>query len=90
VGTEARYEYTLIGPPVNEAARLTDVAKGRTVKVLASVETVRRAASEAARWHDVGTAALRGRAAPTAIYEPAAGEPAVAGGSGSSGEETRR
>ncbi len=29
VGTEARYEYTVIGPAVNEAARLTDVAKGR-------------------------------------------------------------
>ncbi len=70
VGTEARYEYTVIGPAVNEAARLTDVAKGREVKVLASGETVRRAAGEARRWHDVGTAALRGRNAPTAIYEP--------------------
>ena len=34
----------MIGPAVNEAARLTDVAKGRAVKVLASSETVRRAA----------------------------------------------
>ena len=70
VGTEARYEYTVIGPAVNEAARLTDVAKGRTVKVLASGEAVRRAGDEAAEWTDVGTVALRGRAAPTAIYEP--------------------
>jgi adenylate cyclase len=90
VGTEARYEYTVIGPPVNEAARLTDVAKGRTVKVLASGETVRRAAGEASRWRDVGSAALRGRSSPTAIYEPVADEPAVAGGSGSSGEGARR
>jgi adenylate cyclase len=72
VGTEARYEYTVIGPAVNEAARLTDVAKGRPVKVLASAETVRRAAGEADRWHDVGTVALRGRTAPTAIFEPLA------------------
>jgi class 3 adenylate cyclase len=77
VGTEARYEYTVIGPPVNEAARLTDVAKGRAVKVLASAETVRRAAAEAERWHDVGTVAVRGRTAPTAIYEPLVVEPAV-------------
>ena len=78
VGTEARYEYTVIGSAVNEAARLTDVAKGREVKVLASGETVRRAAGEARRWRDVGTAALRGRTAPTAIYEPVVDEPAVA------------
>ena len=78
VGTEARYEYTVIGPPVNEAARLTDVAKGRAVKVLASGETVRRAAGEAERWHDVGTAALRGRAAPTALYGPYVDEPTPA------------
>ena len=78
VGTEARYEYTVIGPAVNEAARLTEVAKGRAVKVLASSETVRRAAGEADRWHDVGTVALRGRAAPTAIFAPLVDEPAPA------------
>jgi adenylate cyclase len=77
VGTEARYEYTVIGPAVNEAARLTDVAKDRAVKVLASGETVGRAAGEADRWRDVGTAALRGRAAPTAMYEPTVDEPAT-------------
>jgi adenylate cyclase len=70
VGTEARYEYTVIGPAVNEAARLTNVAKGREVKVLASAATVHRAAGEADRWHDVGTVALRGRTTPTAIYAP--------------------
>jgi adenylate cyclase len=78
VGTEARYEYTVLGPAVNEAARLTEVAKGRAVKVLASSETVRRAAGEASRWHDVGTVALRGRAAPTAIFAPLVDEPAAA------------
>jgi adenylate cyclase len=70
VGTEARYEYTVIGPAVNEAARLTDLAKGRAVKVLASVEVVRRGGGEATKWRDVGTVALRGRQSPTAIFEP--------------------
>ncbi|HET8619784.1 MAG TPA: adenylate/guanylate cyclase domain-containing protein [Acidimicrobiales bacterium] len=77
VGTEARYEYTVIGTAVNEAARLTEVAKGRTVKVLASAESVRRASREAGGWHDVGTVALRGRSAPTAIYVPVVEEPAT-------------
>lgn len=78
VGTEARYEYTVIGAAVNEAARLTEVAKGRHVKVLASSDTVRRAAAEAERWQDVGTVALRGRTAPTAIFAPLVDEPASA------------
>jgi adenylate cyclase len=79
VGTEARYEYTVIGPAVNEAARLTDVAKGRPLKALASGEVVRRAGDEAASWHDVGTAALRGRQSPTAIFEPVVTAPAASG-----------
>jgi adenylate cyclase len=70
VGTEARYEYTVIGPAVNEAARLTEVAKGRPIKALASEETVRRAGGESERWRDVGTVALRGRSTPTAMREP--------------------
>jgi adenylate cyclase len=70
VGTEARYEYTVIGPAVNEAARLTEVAKGRPIKVLASEATVRRAGAEGDRWRDVGTVALRGRSTPTAMREP--------------------
>jgi adenylate cyclase len=78
VGTEARYEYTVIGPAVNEAARLTDIAKGRAVKVLASAESVRRARGEASHWRDVGTVAVRGRTTPTVIYEPLTGAAIVA------------
>jgi adenylate cyclase len=75
VGTEVRYEYTVVGRAVNEAARITEVAKGRVTKVLASDETVLRAGPEARCWHDVGTLRLRGRAAPTTIYEPGAEVP---------------
>src|SRR5690606_39812645 len=69
VGAENRYEYTVVGQAVNEAARLTDLAKQRDVRVLASGETVRRARGEASRWQDVGSVELRGRTAPTTIYE---------------------
>jgi adenylate cyclase len=71
VGTEARYEYTVIGRPVNEAARLTDLAKGRPGRVLASGETLARAGSEALQWADLGSVALRGQRTPTAVAEPA-------------------
>lgn len=77
VGTDARYEYTVIGPAVNEAARLTELAKARPVKVLASAGTVERAAGEVERWHEAGTVVLRGRASPTAIYGPAVGTPSA-------------
>jgi adenylate cyclase len=70
VGTEARYEYTVIGRPVNEAARLTDVAKGRASHVLASSGALDRAGDEASRWSSAGTVALRGQSTPTEIFEP--------------------
>jgi adenylate cyclase len=70
VGTEQRYEYTIIGGPVNEAARLTDLAKGRPGRVVASITSVQRAADEAVHWTSLGSVGLRGQSAPTAIYEP--------------------
>ena len=70
VGTEQRYEYTLIGRPVNEAARLTDLAKGRPGRVVASQGALDRAGDEVNRWSSLGTVALRGQSAPAMIYEP--------------------
>ena len=70
VGTETRYEYTVIGRPVNEAARLTELAKGRPGRVMASAAAVQRAAAEASNWTSLGTVALRGQSSPTSIYEP--------------------
>ncbi|HEY7136426.1 MAG TPA: adenylate/guanylate cyclase domain-containing protein [Acidimicrobiia bacterium] len=70
VGTEARYEYTVIGGPVNEAARLTELAKERPGRVIASGGALERARDEATHWTPLGTVALRGRSTPTPIYEP--------------------
>jgi adenylate cyclase len=71
VGAEERYEYTVIGTPVNEAARLTTAAKSRLSRVLASEEAVTRAGAEASSWMVADEIELRGLAEPVLVYEPA-------------------
>ena len=66
-----RFEYTVVGDPVNEAARLSDAAKRRPERLLASAATLDCAGrSEAARWRTDGELQLRGRSAPTRLAVP--------------------
>ncbi len=71
IGAQARFEYTVIGDPVNEAARLTELAKLEDGHVLASAIAVSGALDAEALCWDVGEIVeLRGRTAPTQLARP--------------------
>ncbi|PJE11007.1 adenylate/guanylate cyclase domain-containing protein [Mycobacterium sp.] len=75
VGAKERFEYTVIGEPVNEAARLCELAKSRPGKLLTSAQTLDGAGEqETARWTLGRSVKLRGHDQRTKLASPA--EPA--------------
>jgi adenylate cyclase len=71
VGAKERFEYTVIGEPVNEAARLCELSKDAPGHLLASSDAVSNAdASERAQWTLGDTVTLRGHDEPTRLALP--------------------
>ncbi|VEG39465.1 putative adenylate/guanylate cyclase [Mycolicibacterium flavescens] len=72
VGARERFEYTVIGEPVNEAARLCELAKETPGHVLASSDAVSGASeTECAHWRLGDEVTLRGHDEPTRLALPA-------------------
>ena len=68
VGAKERFEYTVIGEPVNEAARLCELAKSHSDRILATEDAVQGASeNERARWSLGDTVTLRGHDHPTRL-----------------------
>lgn len=71
VGAKERFEYTVIGEPVNEAARLCELAKDTPNHLLASSDIVQNASeSESGHWTLGDTVTLRGHDEPTQLALP--------------------
>ncbi|MGK2882334.1 MAG: adenylate/guanylate cyclase domain-containing protein [Mycobacterium sp.] len=71
VGAKERFEYTVIGEPVNEAARLCELAKDVPGRLLASSAIVDGATeSESTLWQFGETVTLRGYDEPTRLASP--------------------
>jgi adenylate cyclase len=71
VGAKERFEYTVIGAPVHEAARLCELAKSHPTRLLASSDTVHDASeNERVHWALGETVTLRGHDEPIRLAAP--------------------
>lgn len=71
IGGHARFEYTVIGDAVNQAARLTEIAKTTPGRTVTNAATLREAnEAEQARWTLMKSVELRGRGEMTQLARP--------------------
>lgn len=71
LGASERYEYTIIGDPVNEASRLSELAKKYPSRVVANAAMLEDGGTESSAWRERRAIKVRGRRTPTRIAVPA-------------------